>query len=82
MINDGHAELAGTGNDPGDACAPDFVLAGKAVDVGTGAADPAALDDGNFLPCLRQMPGEIFAAFAAADDDGVVPFSFGHHCFP
>jgi hypothetical protein len=27
------------------------------------------------------MPREIFATFAAADDDGVVPFRLGHCCF-
>ena len=40
----GHAELAGAGYDPGDPGAPDFILAGKAIDVGAGTANPAAFD--------------------------------------
>src|SRR6185437_2845804 len=76
----GYAELFGAGDDPGDPGAPDFVLAGEAVDVGTGAANPAAFDNGGLLPRLGKMPGKIFATFATADDNGVVPLRFGHCC--
>ena len=31
------------------------------------------------LAGLSQVPGEVFAALAAADDDCVVLFRFGHH---
>jgi hypothetical protein len=41
----------------GDFRAPDLVLAGKAVDVRAGAADPTALDDRNAASRLRQVPG-------------------------
>src|SRR3546814_20611289 len=74
----GYTEPSGAGDDPGHPGAPDFVLAGKTVDVGTGAADPTAFDHGGFLPGLSKMPGEIFAPFTAADDNGVVLFRFEH----
>ena len=41
--------------DPG---APNLVLARQASDVGTGTADPPALDDGGPPPRLRQMPSQ------------------------
>ena len=41
--------------DPG---APNLILAGQAGDVGTGAADPPALDDGGPSPRSRHMPSQ------------------------
>lgn len=81
-IADIHAELSGAGDDPRDTGAPDFVLAGKTIDVRTGAADPAAFYHGGFLPGLSKIPCEVFAAFATADDNGIVLFRFGHRCLP
>jgi hypothetical protein len=49
--------------------APDFVLAGKTIDIRAGATDPPPLDDYRLLAGLRQMPGKVFSAFAAPDDD-------------
>src|SRR5207253_120024 len=59
--------------------APDFVLTRKAVDVRTGATDPAAFDHCRPLAGLSHVPGEVLAALAAADDHHVVRFRFGHH---
>jgi hypothetical protein len=58
--------------------APDLVLAGQAVDVRAGAANPPALDDGHPLPGLRQVPGDILPRFAAAQDNPIIAFRFGH----
>ena len=73
-----NAEFPGAGDDPDDARAPDLVLAGQAVDVRAGAADPAPFDHGHLAAGLRQVPGKVFAAFSAADDDCVVLFRSGH----
>ena len=68
-----HGEVRGTGcecpavaQEIDDFCAPDFVLAGQTGDVWTGAADPAALNDGRAMPGLRHMPGHELAARAAS----------------
>src|SRR5271165_254220 len=65
--------------DPG---APDLVFAGQASDVGTGAADPPALDDGSPPPRLRQMPSQQLAAKSAAEDQHFHPFWFSHELPP
>src|SRR6266852_4659844 len=49
--------------------APDFVLAGKTIDIRAGTPDPPPLDDDRLLSGLCQMPGKVFSAFAAPDDD-------------
>src|SRR5579864_9160338 len=72
------AEFSGASHHPGDACAPDLVLAGQAVDVRTGAADPAAFDYSRFLTGLRQAPSKVFAALAATDDNHVVSLGLRH----
>jgi hypothetical protein len=46
----------GMGNGMSDTRAPDLVLAGQAVDVGTRTADPAPLHDGYLLAGLRPYP--------------------------
>jgi hypothetical protein len=57
-----------------DLRAPDLVLAGEAVDVRTGPADPAALDDRHATPGARQVPGQQLAARSAAQHDVLVRF--------
>ena len=83
------AELIGVAHEIGDFRAPDLILARQAVDVRTRAANQLALDDGDALARFRRVPGEIFAAFSAADDERVTGFRFGHgedprsrHCAP
>ena len=49
--------------------APDFVLAGKTIDIRARTPDPPPLDDYRLLSGLCQMPGKVFSAFAAPDDD-------------
>src|SRR5437867_10054876 len=44
----------------------DLVLAGHAIDVGTGATNPASLHDGRPPPRLRHVPGQELAACATA----------------
>src|SRR5216684_7596269 len=48
--------------------APNFVLAGKTIDIRAGTPDPPPLDDYRLLSRLCQMPGKGFSAFAAPDD--------------
>jgi hypothetical protein len=48
---------------------PDFVLAGEAIDIRAGTADPASFDDSRSFSGLSQMPREIFPALAASDDE-------------
>ena len=71
-----NAIFPGTDNAMSNARAPDLVLAGQAVDIGTRAPDPAPLDDGYLLAGLRQIPGEVFTTLAATDHDGVVALRF------
>jgi hypothetical protein len=54
--------------------APDFVLAGKTIDIRAGAPDPPPLDNHGAFAGLGQMPGEILAAFAAPDDEILIIF--------
>src|SRR3954454_7933146 len=82
-----HIDGDGTGRDPElagvtkEVCGirtPDLILAGQAVDVRTGATNPPALDDGHPLPGLCQVPRQILPPFAAAQDNHVIAFRFGH----
>jgi hypothetical protein len=70
----GDAELRAAEEIRGDLRAVDEILARQARDVGARAADPPALDDGNTLSLAREGPREIFAAFAAAEDNKIVFF--------
>ena len=54
--------------------APDFVLAGKAIYVGAGPPDPPPLDNQRVLSGLCQMPGKVFPAFPAPDDEILIIF--------
>src|SRR5271155_6107524 len=65
-----------------DPSAPNLILAGQAGDVGTGAADPPALDDGSPPPRLRQMPSEQFPAKSAAKDQSFNRFRLRHRHLP
>ena len=56
-----------------DPRAPNLVLAGQAGDVGAGAADPPALDDGSPSPRSRHMPSQQLAALSAAKDQDFKP---------
>jgi hypothetical protein len=58
--------------------APDLVLAGQAVGVGTGTADQLAFNDGGAMPGFGHVPGQIFAAFAATEDEHFKVFRLGH----
>src|SRR5262249_34000556 len=51
-----------------DLGAPDLVLAGQAIDVGTGATDPSALNDGGPSTPSRHLPGQEPAASSTAKD--------------
>src|SRR5215510_10347174 len=51
-----------------DLGAPDLVLAGQAIDVGTGATDPSALTDGGPSTRSRHLPGQEPAARSTAKD--------------
>src|SRR5271154_1738444 len=65
--------------DPG---APNLILAGKAGDVGTGAADPPALHNGSTSPRLRHMPSEQLPAKSAAKDQDFNRFCLRHEHLP
>ncbi len=65
--------------DPG---APNLILARKAGDVGTGAADPPALDDDGPPPRSGQMPSEQLPAKSAAQDQNFNLFWLGHDLPP
>ena len=73
-----HPELRRVVNQVGDLRAPDFVLAGETVDVRAGAADPFAFHDGGPPPRSGQVPGQVLAALAAAQDEDFIPFRLGH----
>src|SRR5262252_529433 len=60
---------------------PNLVLAWQAGDVGTGAPDPPALDDGRPSPRSRHMPSHLLAALATAKDQDFKLFWFRHE-FP
>ena len=66
----------------GDFCAPDLVLTGQASDIRAGSADPAALDDGHAATGVPEVPGEEFAAGAAAEDDVLVELRLRHDNTP
>jgi hypothetical protein len=54
--------------------APNLVLAGQAGDVGAGAPDPPALDDGSPSSRPRHMPGQQLATEATAKHQDFKPF--------
>jgi hypothetical protein len=57
---------------------PNLGLAGHAGDVGTGAADPAALHKGGPPPRLRQMPSDQLASLSAPEDQYIKLFDLRH----
>jgi hypothetical protein len=62
----------------GDFRAPDLVLAGQAVGVGTRAADELAFDDGGAAARFGHMPGKELTSLSAAKHEQVKLFCFGH----
>jgi hypothetical protein len=72
------AEPRGVACQIGDFRTPDLVLAGEAVDVGAGSADPSALHHGRTLPGFRHVPGQVLAALSTAEDEGFEPFRLRH----
>ena len=65
------AELTRVMRQMRDLRTPDLILAGHAGDVGTGPANPAALDDSRTPPGLRHVPGQQLAALAAAENQNI-----------
>jgi hypothetical protein len=72
------AEPGGVMRQMRDFRTPDFVLAGEAVDVGAGAADPPALHHGRTSSGPRHVPGQVLATLPTAKDKGFVPFWLSH----
>jgi hypothetical protein len=64
-----------------DLRAPNLILAGQAVDIGTGAPDVPALHDGSLSPGLRHMPSQELATESTAKDQDFKPFWL-RHVFP
>src|ERR1700756_4558217 len=54
--------------------APDFVLAGKTIDIRAGPPNPPPLDNHRVLSGLCQMPGKVFSTFSAPDDEILTMF--------
>src|SRR5262249_46249568 len=61
--------------------APNLVLAGHAVDIGTGAPNIPALHDDSLSPGLRHMPSQELAANSTTKDQDFIPFRLSHY-FP
>src|SRR5262249_3350097 len=75
-------ELRRVVNQVRDLCTPDLVLAGQAVDVRAGAADPFPLHHGRPAPRLRKVPRQVFPALPAAQDEVVAVFALRHANLP
>src|SRR5262249_27962292 len=71
-------ELRSVVDQVGDPGAPDLVLAGQAVDVRAGAADPFPLHDGRPAPRAGQVPGQELAARTAAQDEDLIAWGLRH----
>src|SRR5262245_50979221 len=65
-----------------DPCAPNFVFAGEAGDVGARAADPLTLDYGRSPARLRHVPSQQLAALSAPEDQYVNLFRSRHEFSP
>ena len=73
-----HAELPAVLREVRHPGTPNLGLAGHAGDVGTGAADPAALHKGGPPPRLRQMPSDQLASLSAPEDQYIKLFDLRH----
>ena len=73
-----HAELRAVLREVRHPRTPDLGLAGHAGDVGTGAADPAALHESGPPPCVRQMPSDQLASLSAPEDQYIKLFDLRH----
>ena len=58
--------------------AANLVLTGQACDIGTGAADPSALNDRDPSPRARHMPRRQLASAPAAKNENVDLFGLRH----
>jgi hypothetical protein len=74
-------ELRSVPDEMSDPRTPELILRWEAGDGWTGASDPAALDDGNFLAGTAKVPRKQFSALPATEDDDIEVFSFGHGSF-
>jgi hypothetical protein len=74
-------ELRSVPDEVSDPRTPEFILGREAGDCWTGAADPAALDDGDSLTGTAKVPCEQFSALPAAEDNDIEVFSFRHSNF-
>src|SRR5262249_9070867 len=72
------AEARALAREMRDPCAPNFVFAGEACDIGAGAADPLTLAPGRAPARLRHVPGQQIAALSAAEDQDVKSFRLRH----
>jgi len=75
------AEAGRASCDMGHPRAPQLVFRGQTRHGRARAADPTALHDSDLLAGSTQMPGKMFAALAAAEDDDVESFRLGHDFF-
>jgi hypothetical protein len=75
----GHgAELRSVVHQVRDLGAPNLILAGQAVDVGTGAPDIPALHDGSPSPGARHIPSQELATLPTAEDQDLKPLWWSH----
>src|SRR5262249_52372824 len=61
--------------------APNLVLAGHAVDIGTAAPTIPALHDDSLSPGLRHVPSQELATNSTTKDQDFIPFRLSHY-FP
>jgi hypothetical protein len=71
-------ELSSVAHQIRDLRAPNLILTGQAVDIGTGAPDIPALHDGSRSPGSRHLPIQELATLAAAEDQDFKPFWLSH----
>src|SRR5262245_3984721 len=72
------AVLGAVAHERGDLRTLDLVLAGHAVDVGTGATDPSALHDGRPSSRSRHVPRQELAARATTKDENLESIRLRH----
>ena len=75
----GHrAELRGVARQMRDLGAPNLILTGQTVDVGTRAPDIPALHDDSLSPGLRHMPSQELATNSTTKDQDFIHFWLRH----
>ena len=75
---DSHAVRRGATDEVRDLGASDHVLARQARDVWTRASDQGALDHDDGPALLRQLPRDVLARLAAAEDDVLDLYGLSH----